>query len=114
MELFGTDVPKVNFWDDKKCIRELKKLKRFNGHQLAKGFESLVHGKYKSDLCRLAQLYKYGGYYFDLDILPVKSMRKYLDPDTTFASVRSMCHKAWQGEAREKLQRTLVVLNIPT
>mmetsp|Transcript_126652 Transcript_126652/g.300939 ORF Transcript_126652/g.300939 Transcript_126652/m.300939 type:complete len:330 (+) Transcript_126652:55-1044(+) len=91
--LFGGDVEQVHFYDDDQCVKELKKLHQFNGHKLAEGFLSLRHGKYKSDICRLAQLWRYGGYYFDTDILPVKSMRAYLDPDTTFASVRSMCKK---------------------
>jgi len=82
--LFGGDVEQVHFYDDDQCLKELKKLHQFNGHQLAEGFLSLRHGKYKSDLCRLAQLWRYGGYYFDTD---------YLDPDTTFATVRSMCRK---------------------
>ncbi|CAE7552693.1 unnamed protein product [Symbiodinium natans] len=91
--LFGSNVSHVHFWDDDQCISELKQLKQFGGEELAEGFQSLRHGKYKSDLCRLAQLWKYGGYYFDTDILPVKSMRDYLDPDTTFASVRGMYSK---------------------
>ena len=68
MDTFEGDVENVYFWDDETCIRELQQLKDFHGNKLAEGFRSFKNGRFKSDLCRLAQLYKYGGYYFDTDL----------------------------------------------
>eukprot|EP00439_Symbiodinium_sp_Y106_P028669 s1035_g3.t1 len=86
---FGGDVDKVYFYDDKDCTDELRKMDDFDGDKLADGFGRFQNGRFKSDLCRLAQLYTYGGYYFDTDILPVTSVRKVLEPETTFATARS-------------------------
>lgn len=89
VDTFGGDVDKVYFYDDRDCRDELRKLDDFDGDKLADGFGRFQNGRFKSDLCRLAQLYKYGGYYFDTDILPVTSVRRVLEPETTFATARS-------------------------
>ncbi|CAE7552678.1 unnamed protein product [Symbiodinium natans] len=90
VDSFGGDVAKVYFYDDKVCIAELKNLEGFDGKRLAAGFKAFKNGRFKSDLCRLVQLYNHGGYYFDTDILPVRSVRKVLEEETTFATSRSV------------------------
>jgi len=83
----GAGEPKVFFWDNAECAQGLRSLEQFGGSELAKDFESEPAGMVKSDLCRLAMLYLYGGYYFDTDILPVVPMYDHLGKDTTFATV---------------------------
>jgi hypothetical protein len=45
------------------------------------------HGAYKGDICRIADLYLHGGYYFDVDIRVVQPVA--LDPNVTFATAVS-------------------------
>lgn len=55
---------------------------------------SRVSGMYKSDICRAAYLYLYGGYYFDVDLLVV---RPFFAGSAKFVTV-----KAWNPDAAKR------------
>lgn len=63
-----------------------------SGKDLAKYFAGERIGAYKSDICRLAQLYHYGGFFMDNDLIMVNDVREFLPPDTAFTSVVSRDH----------------------
>lgn len=54
----------VSFVTDKDCIKLLRKAER----RLVRHFLLERRGELKADLCRAAELYLHGGYYFDVDI----------------------------------------------
>lgn len=74
--------PHIIFWDDTQCRTMLGSIRA----ELAVRFDGEPDGRLRSDMCRLAQLYKHGGYYFDLDIVPRFDVRSILAPGTTFAT----------------------------
>jgi hypothetical protein len=55
-------------------------------------FKNIPFGRYKADFFRLCYLYKYGGFYVDIDIEPVRSIDSIIDNYTsiTFLSVLSL------------------------
>jgi hypothetical protein len=57
------DAP-VLFLDDDGCRREVAAV----APSLLRHFNSEQQGQYKGDICRLAALYRRGGYYFDIDL----------------------------------------------
>jgi len=71
------------FWDDARC----REAAYAYSTQLGFAFESEHHGAYKSDICRLLQLYNLGGYYFDTDTVVQTDVRKVLPPVVSFSSV---------------------------
>mmetsp|Transcript_4090 Transcript_4090/g.9551 ORF Transcript_4090/g.9551 Transcript_4090/m.9551 type:complete len:328 (+) Transcript_4090:47-1030(+) len=92
----GAASAKVLFWDNEQCSEGLRSLpEEFGGEELQRDFAEEEVGMVKSDLCRLAMLYLYGGYYFDTDILPVVSMRDQLDKDVTFSTVVASGNEAF-------------------
>jgi len=54
----------VAFLDDDECRKSIETAKS----QLVAYFEKEQVGKYKADICRIAELYLRGGYYFDVDL----------------------------------------------
>jgi hypothetical protein len=60
----------VLFFDDGDCLEIIRKIEP----RLVLPFELETEGKYKGDICRLAALYAYGGYYFDVDIEVIKPL----------------------------------------
>lgn len=46
-----------------------------------------AHGAAASDICRLAQLYEHGGYYFDSDMPAVQDLRNFVPAEASFVSV---------------------------
>jgi hypothetical protein len=81
----------VFFHNDTNCIVLLEQLEStngvFNGTSLVSAFQSYVDGRIRSDMCRVAMLWKYGGYYFDNDLVLLQDVTRYLLPSTTFATV---------------------------
>jgi hypothetical protein len=75
-----------HFGDDKDCYAMIE-----NAHsrELADFFTKERDGRYKSDLCRLAQLYLTGGYYLDNDLEPISDFRSEIPPCTELVSVAS-------------------------
>lgn len=80
------DVQDVQFGDDSACVAMIKKA---HSQQLADFFTEEHDGRYKSDLCRLAQLYLHGGYYLDNDLEPISDVRAEIPPCTSLVSVAS-------------------------
>jgi hypothetical protein len=65
-EFWGEPEAEVAFLTDKDCLRllsttEPRLIKYFNDEE----------GMYKADICRVAELYQNGGYYFDVDLLAI-------------------------------------------
>eukprot|EP00440_Ansanella_granifera_P068944 gb/GFBE01074791.1/.p1 GENE.gb/GFBE01074791.1/~~gb/GFBE01074791.1/.p1 ORF type:complete len:494 (+),score=104.50 gb/GFBE01074791.1/:1-1482(+) len=77
----------IHFWDDSDCQEGIRGLRIHDAFQLTLDFVEESAEEVKSDLCRLAMLYKFGGYYFDTDVLPVVDMLQHVSSDTTFATV---------------------------
>lgn len=70
----------VTFMDDAECLQLMPwYLKGIYAREKV--------GMYRSDLCRLAQLHKYGGWYFDTDIGVLSHPLTYIDPNVTLVSV---------------------------
>lgn len=78
------------FDDDAACLRKLKQLP-FATDALVEWFDTgNKFGKYRSDLCRLVQLYTHGGLYVDNDIQPVLPLK--VPADCRFATVFEDVH----------------------
>ena len=55
--------------DDTSCLQKLKQVDVYNTPSMESWFTSrATKGMYKSDVCRMAQLYLHGGIYFDNDL----------------------------------------------
>lgn len=90
LDLFP-DIKEVEFLDDSGCISAIEDT---HSKELAQHFSRETIGMYKSDICRLAQLAKHGGYYFDTDLEMLHDMRDILPPQVSFASVIAL---PWKG-----------------
>jgi len=60
----------VLFYNDKDCINLIKQLEP----RFVKIFWTENYGAYRGDMCRIAALYQYGGYYLDVDIQPLQAL----------------------------------------
>jgi hypothetical protein len=54
--------------DDTSCLQKLKQVAVYNTSEIETWFTSKAIGVYKSDVCRMAQLYLHGGIYLDNDL----------------------------------------------
>jgi len=70
----------VNIYDDTQCRPILAEV----FPKLVPYFDTEKKGMYRGDMCRVALLWKYGGYYFDLDIEVIRPVD--LSLDVEFAS----------------------------
>ena len=70
----------VTYLNNKSCIEILKQTEP----RLVPHFDDEIYGKYKADICRIAELYMRGGYYFDTDMKVVKPLL--LPPHVTFTA----------------------------
>ena len=62
------------------------------------------HGKYKSDFCRLVQLYHHGGIYFDTDLQVARNVQELLtSTNASFASVLSHSDADWRNDVFQAL-----------
>ena len=75
----------VKFFDDAQCAMALQALRP----TLAQRFAAEKDGRFKSDMCRLAMLHVFGGYYFDCDLRVMKDMRTVLKASTRFATIEA-------------------------
>ena len=62
----------INFFDDEKIIEFLNKEYDYTYSSF---FKKIKFGRYKADFFRYCYLYKYGGYYFDIDIEPLEPIK---------------------------------------
>ena len=83
------------FLDDAECI-EIINFINVEKEVLSKAFREERNGAYKGDICRGAMLYWYGGYYFDVDIYPIRSLQTYA-PGKTFMSCISQGDDIFQA-----------------
>lgn len=74
----------VSFADDVQCKQMIEKA---HSKELSKAFDKAPRGMFKSDICRLAQLYLHGGHYFDNDIEITKTPTNFFAKCTSFSSV---------------------------
>ena len=70
----------VDFLDDAACRLAVEEVEP----QLTPFFDSETRGDHKADICRIAALYKSGGYYFDMDLKTVNPVVP--SAATTFAT----------------------------
>lgn len=85
---------KVLFADDAMCKDMIMQA---HGEELATVFENEKTGMFKSDICRLSQLYIHGGHYFDNDLEVVKVPNSYFEKCTSFASVLGQSQNIFQA-----------------
>lgn len=89
-----SDMQDLQFGDDNECIAMIREA---HSQQLANFFTKESDGRYKSDLCRLAQLYLHGGYYFDNDLEPISDFRLEIPRCTGLVSVASSTSGIFQA-----------------
>jgi hypothetical protein len=76
----------IKIYDNNDCIDFFNKE---YGQEYVDIFNFIKDGPIKADFWRLCILYKYGGIYSDIDIVPVKNIEEILLPDTTFLTCLS-------------------------
>eukprot|EP00400_MALV-I_sp_L67-5_P000624 gene624-338_t len=80
-------VPMVYFLDNNDCM----KLLEYSGQKnLLYVFKYERAGMYKGDICRAAMLWRYGGFYFDVDLEARSPIYPLLNRDSQFTSVREI------------------------
>jgi len=72
------------FYDDLDCRAAIA---RVHSEALARYFDNETEGFFKSDTCRLAMLFEWGGYYFDNDMDLIKDLRVAIPSDASFSTV---------------------------
>ncbi len=76
----------IHFFTDEQIINFLQK---DYGNKYIDFFHTIKHGYNKGDFFRYCYLYKYGGYYCDIDIEHILPIDEYVDNNTNFFSVIS-------------------------
>ena len=76
----------IKFFDDEQIIKFLKK--EYNDNYIV-FFNNIKFGRYKSDFFRYCYLYKYGGYYFDIDIEPILPINNIIDIKANYITMLS-------------------------
>ncbi len=71
----------IKIYDNNDCIEFLNK---DFGQEYVDVFNFIKDGPIKADFWRVCILYKYGGIYSDIDVVPIKNIDEILLPDTTF------------------------------
>ena len=72
----------IKCFDDEQAYEAIK----YKDPELANYFKEETIGMYKSDIWRIVMLYHFGGFYFDADMEPISSFKKFVNCDTTFVS----------------------------
>ena len=73
----------IRFLDDEACREAIEQ----SEPRLVPHFDDEREGKFRADICRIAQLFNHGGYYFDVDLRVIQPIK--LDSSITFSSVLS-------------------------
>tara|TARA_B100000482_G_scaffold172942_1_gene140642 strand:+ start:1301 stop:2632 length:1332 start_codon:yes stop_codon:yes gene_type:complete len=85
-----TNINNIIFFDDTECLKLILKLEEMWGMQnLSDSYTSNTDGRIKSDMCRLAMLHEFGGFYFDNDIFLVENILEYISPMTEFVTCKT-------------------------
>jgi mannosyltransferase OCH1-like enzyme len=79
----------IKIYDNNDCVEFLEK--EF-GQEYVDIFNFIKDGPIKADFWRVCILYKYGGIYSDIDIIPVINIEEILLQNTTFLSCISFWH----------------------
>lgn len=74
---------KVNIYDDKECIAILKK---HYGDLHKNIFEFIQDGPIKADFWRVCVLFKFGGVYTDVDVVPFKPLNDFVEDNVDFVT----------------------------
>jgi hypothetical protein len=78
--------PWVDWYTNAECEIVIQRMRP----SMLRFFREEPYGAYKGDICRVAALYYYGGYYFDVDLKVVEPLNLDDDNDTiSFATVQS-------------------------
>ena len=77
---------KIHFYTDKDCIDFLRK--NYNNNY-ANFFKKIRRGPHKADFWRLCVLYKYGGIYADIDLVPIRPISEIIG-DSNFCTCLSI------------------------
>merc|ERR1719428_2772903 len=91
---------KVIFHNDTECKTLISKV---HSAKLAAYFDQEKSGAFKSDICRLAMLYQYGGYYLDNDIETITDISSVVPGDASFVSALAAyqpnprCQEVWNA-----------------
>jgi hypothetical protein len=78
-------VQRVFFYDDALCRDALQKEEQT---QLLTIFDNEQQGMYKGDICRIAMLHRFGGFYFDVDLETREPVYKLMNANTHFSTIR--------------------------
>jgi mannosyltransferase OCH1-like enzyme len=82
----------VRFVLDDDCKKLLREVDSKENTTLLNAFEKTGEGPFKADICRVAALYLYGGYYFDVDLEVIQPV--ILDANVSFSTAQN---DAWSG-----------------
>lgn len=78
------------FFDDEDCYSLLEKIQDASHIKwLQYSYEQHEDGRIRSDMCRLAMLHEFGGYYFDNDIYMLANITDYIFDTTQFITVQA-------------------------
>ena len=91
----------IRLSDDNDCIDFLNK--EF-GQEYVDIFNFIKHGQIKADFWRVCVVYKYGGIYFDIDVVPNINVEEILLPETTFLTCSSYIYN---------LINPIIIVSIP-
>ena len=79
----GDEPAPIRFLDDAACREAIEQ----SEPRLVRHFDNEREGKFRADICRVADLHNHGGYYFDVDLRVIQPIK--LDRNITFSSVLS-------------------------
>lgn len=77
---------RVDMYDDKRIVDFLKQ--EYN-ETYVKFFDDIKLGRHKADFFRYCYLYKRGGIYADIDLVPMATFDSFIHSDTQFFTVRT-------------------------
>jgi len=86
VQILGATAKDVVFLDDLGCAGNMLATQQPSAKELLLAFYKEQDGRLRSDMCRLVQLWDYGGYYFDTDILTRRNPQDLLLNDDMMSS----------------------------
>ena len=92
------------FYDDRMCRQFLRE--HFHPYIL-RAYDAIIPGAFKADLFRYCELYKNGGWWFDIDILSVGSIDAAIGPEVEFACPQDSA-ELFEGRAQYALYQAVL------